>query len=42
MKQLILEQARADFLNSLTGKNRSSATIRAVFDNLKLDLPHSR
>src|SRR4051812_45435511 len=29
MKQLTLEQARADFLNSLTGKNRSSATIRA-------------
>src|SRR6266545_6043870 len=29
MTQLLLEQALADFLNSLSGKNRSSATIRA-------------
>jgi len=29
MKQLTLEQALADFLSSLTGKNRSAATIRA-------------
>src|ERR671939_549615 len=34
MTQLLLEHALTDFLNSLTGKNRSDATIRAYHTDI--------